>query len=320
MVKPTLSVVLGNYNHGNYIAEALDAILSQTFLPTEIVVIDDGSTDDSVEVIGEVAGKHRIIRFFRNDKNRGVIFTYNRALKIASGDYVYIASATDMVLPGFFEKSMDLLSRHPQAGLCHAELKALDGREYKSYLSKQPRYFSVDELTLKLKQRRYFYASGINSILRRDALVQSGGLVPQVGPLCDLFAAMAIGIRHGLCYIPEPLVAIRTMETSYSGVAKRQGARMRKLLENVLLLLDTSAYEDLGKWIRETGVWPAIFPSMLYVLVKDRGRWRYLSLSLVQRALWIGMRNTVGRIVPSVGKKHYFRVANALRRLAVAFD
>ena len=320
MSKPTLSVVLGNYNHGNYITEALDAILSQSFLPAEVIVIDDGSTDDSVEVIGEVARNHRIIRLFRNDKNRGVVFTYNRAVKIASGDYVYIATATDIVLPGFFEKSMDLLCQYPHAGLCHTELKACDGREYKSYLSKQPRYFSIDELTMKSKQRGYFYASGINSIMRRDALLQSGGLVPQAGPFCDLFAAMAIGIRHGLCYIPEPLVAIRIMEDSYSGAVKRQGAQMRKLFQNILTLLDTPAYRELGEWIARTGVWPTLFPSMLYVLLKDRARWRYFSPGLVRRALWQGIRSTIGRITPAAGKDYFSKIANGYRDLVYATD
>jgi len=318
MSKPTLSVVLGNYNHGNYITEALDAILSQTVLPTEIIVIDDGSTDDSVEVIEEVARKHRIIRLFRNDKNRGVIFTYNRAAKIASGDYVYIATATDIVLPGFFEKSMELLSQYPRAGLCHTELKTLQGREYKFYLGRRQLFFSVDELTVIFKKRGYFTASGINSIMRRDALLQSGGLVPQAGPFCDLFAAMAIGIRHGLCYIPEPLVAIRIMEDSYSGAVKRQGAQMRKLFQNILTLLDTPAYRELGDWIARTGVWPTLFPSMLYVLLKDRARWRYLSPGLVQRALWIGVRNILGRILPPGAKKFSFKIRDAYRKLVVA--
>jgi glycosyltransferase involved in cell wall biosynthesis len=320
MRKPTLSVIMGNYNDGCYITEALEAILSQSWPPAEVIVIDDGSTDRSVEVIEELARKHDVIKFHRNDENRGVIFSYARALEIASGDYVYIACANDKVLPGFFEKTMNLLSRYPQAGLCHTELRAFDGREYRSYLSGQPRYFAPEELTAKLKRHGYFYAGGMNSVIRRDALLQSGGFIPQTGPLCDLFATMAVGTRHGLCYIPEPLVAIRIMKDSYSGAVKRRGAPMRRLLKDILILLDTPAYRDLSQWIERTGVWPTLFPSMLYVLLKSRARWRYLSPGLVQRAVWVGMRDTVGRIVPLVGKKCYFRMANRVRRLAIAFD
>lgn len=319
MSKPTLSVIIANYNHASHIGKALDAILSQGFLPAEVIVIDDGSTDNSMEVIEGFRRKHGVITLLENHTNKGVTFSNSRGLATASGDYVYFASADDMVLPGFFEKSVDLLCQYPHAGLCHTELKAYDGREYKSYLSEQPRYFSIDELTMKSKQRGYFYASGINSIIRRDVFLQSGGIVAQTGPLWDLFAAMTVGIRHGLCYIPEPLVAIRTVENSYSGAVKRQGAQMRRLLENILLLLNTPAYQDLSEWVEETGVWPKCFPSMLYVLLKDRRRWRYLSPGLVQRALWVGVRNMLGRVVPLTGKKLYFRMSNGYRKIASAW-
>jgi len=94
---------------------------------------------------------------------------------------------------------------------------------------------------------------------------------------------------------------------------------MRKILHDTLLVLDAPEYEDIGAWIRQTSVWPMVFPSMLYVLMKER-RWRYLSPRLAQRALWVGLRNAIGRIVPLAGKKYYFQLANRFRRLVVAFD
>jgi len=317
MRKPTLSVIMGNYNDARYIGEALEAILSQTLRPAEVIVIDDGSTDNSLEVIEEFVKKDGVIKLFKNDVNKGVLFTYTRGLGIASGDYVYIASANDMVLPGFFEKSMNLLSQYPQAGLCYAELKASDGREYKYYLSKEPRYFSVDELTVTSRQRGCFYASGINGIIRRDVLMQ-GAFAPQVGYIFDVFAAMTAGIRHGVCYIPEIMVSIRMLPDSYSASLKRQGQALRRTLSGILLLLDTPAYEDVSAWIRETGVWPVFFPSMLCLLLKDRRYWRYLSLSVVRRALWRGLRETVGRVLPLRAKKFSFAVCNAYRRLVLA--
>ena len=319
MGRPTLSVVLANYNHGGCIAKALSAIVSQTFGPSEVIVVEDGSTDNSIEVIERFTDRYPTIRLLRNDRNMGVVSSYSRGLESASGDYVYLASADDMVLPGFFEKSMHLLSQYPQAGLCHSELKAFDGREYKSYLSNRPRYFSAREFAAKSKQRGYFYASGINSILRRDTLLQGGGIIPSAGPAWDLLVAMMVGARHGACYVPEPLVSIRTVQNSYSGSVKRQGRELRRILHDILLVLDTPEYEDIGAWIRQTGVWPILFPSMLYVLTKEQ-RWRYLSPGLVQRALWVGIRNAVGRRVPLSGKKCYFRMANRVRRLAIAFD
>lgn len=86
--RPTLSVVLPNYNHGNVIARALEALLTQERTADEIVVVDDGSTDDSRDVIARFAAKAASIRVLLNAQNQGVIPALIRGLEAASGRYV----------------------------------------------------------------------------------------------------------------------------------------------------------------------------------------------------------------------------------------
>ena len=118
MTSPTLSVITANYNHAHLIGEALDAILRQSLRPLELIVVDDGSTDNSVEVIERFARRDTTIRLVRNERNMGAQLTSNRGLQHASGAYMYFAAADDRILPGFFEKSIALLTQYPQAGLC----------------------------------------------------------------------------------------------------------------------------------------------------------------------------------------------------------
>src|SRR5256884_7474545 len=118
MTLPRLSVIIPNYNHARFLPNCLEAILRQSEQPFEIIVIDDASTDNSVEVIEAFTKRNPIIRFYRNEQNRGVVSGMNRGLELARGDYVYYAAADDQVLPGFFEKSLRLLNEHPQAALC----------------------------------------------------------------------------------------------------------------------------------------------------------------------------------------------------------
>src|SRR5436190_4062288 len=115
---PTFSVLLPNYNHAHFVGHALKAILAQSIQPTEIIVIDDGSTDESLQEIEPFVDRHSHIRLLRNEANRGVNYTLNRALGEAKGEYIYGAAADDQVLPGFFERSLRLLAKHPQAALC----------------------------------------------------------------------------------------------------------------------------------------------------------------------------------------------------------
>ena len=89
---PTLSVVLPNYNHAKFIGRALAALLGQERAADEIIVIDDGSTDDSVAVIERIAATAPAIRLLRNPNNVGVIPTLQRGLEAARGKYVYFAA------------------------------------------------------------------------------------------------------------------------------------------------------------------------------------------------------------------------------------
>src|SRR5882762_3451884 len=117
MKLPSLSVILPNYNHGKLLPVAVEAILNQSAQPTEIIIIDDGSTDNSVEVIKGLASRSSIIKLHQNERNRGVSYTVARGIDLSSGDYVFFPAADDEILPGFFEKSLGLLAQYPQAGL-----------------------------------------------------------------------------------------------------------------------------------------------------------------------------------------------------------
>jgi glycosyltransferase involved in cell wall biosynthesis len=118
MTTATLSVIVPNFNHAGFVSQALAAILGQSRVPDEIIVLDDASTDNSVEVIQGFIRKDPRIRLVQNPINKGVIATVNAGFEMASGTYVHSAAADDLVLPGFYEESMALLTRHPQAGFC----------------------------------------------------------------------------------------------------------------------------------------------------------------------------------------------------------
>src|SRR5262245_51198113 len=109
MLDPTLSVVISNYNHAQFLPEALAAILTQSYAATEVIIIDDASTDNSVDIISDFAKLYRSVRFIRNSSNLGVLHNANQLFKLANAEYLYSAASDDRVLPGFFEKSMKLL-------------------------------------------------------------------------------------------------------------------------------------------------------------------------------------------------------------------
>ena len=250
MTVGSLSVIMCNYNHAHYIGEALQAILDQTFRPIEVIVIDDGSTDNSVEVIEQFAQRDSIIRFFRNDKNRGVVFTANRALQIASGDYVYYASADDKVLPGLFEKSMNLLMQYPQAGICSSRVLLIDeqGREVGEQEIVAPiekAGFLPPKRVLAELCKSGGYIIGNSSIFKRAALIELGGFIPELRSYCDWFAENAIALKYGACFISEPLAAWRRMDTSYSASVNARVDVTLDIVSNIVKLMQSPKYSDL---------------------------------------------------------------------------
>src|SRR5262249_51945403 len=170
MRRPTVSIIMPNYNHARFLPVALRAILNQTWRPLEVLVIDDGSTDNSVEVIEQFAERDSIIRLIRNDRNRGVAYSLDRGVALASGEYLLFAAADDYILPHFLERSLSLLGQCPEAGLSCCDSAALDEnsgatREYKAEITEKPRHFSPSEVVDVGKLKRFTVGSQGNTVL-----------------------------------------------------------------------------------------------------------------------------------------------------------
>jgi hypothetical protein len=223
MTAPTLSVLSPNYNHAAFLPVALDAVLAQSYRPVEIIIIDDASTDDSVAVIERYRQRAPdLIRAVHNETNRGVLANMQQLMSMATGDYVYFAAADDLVLPGLFERSMRLLARYPQAGLCTSLNRVIDvaGRDL-DYVSIGP-FASAPEGYLdpadcrRHLRRRDFCITGNTTVYHRWRIIEAGGFRPALGPFCDGFLSQALALRHGACYIPEGLAAARWTGNNYS--------------------------------------------------------------------------------------------------------
>ena len=83
-----MSVVIANRNHARHLPRALDAVLSQSLRPREVIVLDDASTDDSLRVLESYSRRFDCVRVVRNECHRGVTESYNRGFALAAGKYV----------------------------------------------------------------------------------------------------------------------------------------------------------------------------------------------------------------------------------------
>ncbi len=245
----TVTAIMPNFNHAAYLPEALTSLLSQSRIPDEILIIDDGSTDNSSDIIRSFADKYSCIRFIQNPVNKGVNVCMNLGLELARGEYVHYASADDRVGPDFYEKSMALLSQYPQAGLC-STLSKLMKREGvmvgvfpSAVVTRQPKYLDRAEVLQTL--RRYgLWIMGNSAIYRKDALKSVGGLRLELESFADYFSAEVMALTYGACFIPEPLVIWRRLDDGYSSTISSMTHRMFGLMDKAERLM-TTTYSEL---------------------------------------------------------------------------
>jgi glycosyltransferase involved in cell wall biosynthesis len=240
----SLSVILPNFNHGDVVARALRALASQTPAAQEIIVVDDGSTDDSVKVIEALQRQCPAIRLIRHDTNRGIVAAVKTALAVASGDYVLFAGSDDFVLPGLFRHALDGLTANPGAAFFCAGVALIDAED---------RVVGVRPVTAPRHSRGYlspqdvrrvirstdFWALGTATVYRRRLLAGIGYFDARLGSLGDALANRLLAFRHGFYFDPAVLAAYNKDPMSFSS-------------RSALSTKDTSALLDAARsWIGE---------------------------------------------------------------------
>jgi glycosyltransferase involved in cell wall biosynthesis len=229
-----ISVVLASYNHARFVEAALRALLAQAPAPTEIIVIDDASTDDSMTVVERFATANPAIRVLANSENLGVIRSQKRGLAIASAPYVYFAAADDIVLPGFFGCALHLLQAHPRAGLFCGDMILVDGETgiragIRPVVIPFCKPCAADPERTRRMLRRFdnWIATG-STIVRRDALEQAGGLDESFGSFADGYLLRKIALMRGFCYAPRAVAEWRIFQ---GGVSRQSSLNVEKATE-----------------------------------------------------------------------------------------
>lgn len=108
---PSISVNMPVYNGVKYLKQAIDSILNQTYTDFELIIIDDGSTDTSVDLIKSYRDPR--IKLFQNNLNRGLAFSRNRAIEQSKGKYIAILDSDDIAYPERIKKQLDFLEKNP---------------------------------------------------------------------------------------------------------------------------------------------------------------------------------------------------------------
>lgn len=287
MPKSTLSVILANFNHAQYLPESLGALVSQTRIPDEIIIVDDASTDNSVEVIQSFAAKCPAIKLHRNETNRGPFYSADRAMQLATGDYIYFGAADDRTGSTLMEKSMAMAEQYPHAALTCSEPSTFDGHtgvlsENRNHWSDAPRYFSPDEFADVLAGR---FIAGNTGVFKRDLVIRAGGFHPELRWHMDFFLNLVLAFRHGVCYIPESLSHLRVLTESYSARGMRDPGKQIPVIRHLFRLLKSETYRDLLPYLAKSSALKAVGPLIVPAYLSDPEHWDPITQSLLVEPL-----------------------------------
>jgi len=116
---PLVTVVVPCYNYGHFLPGCVESIVSQPGVETDVLIIDDASTDNSAQVAAELADRISQVRLVAHEVNRGHIATYNEGLATVDSDYVVLLSADDLLAPGALGRATGLMEANPSVGLTY---------------------------------------------------------------------------------------------------------------------------------------------------------------------------------------------------------
>jgi glycosyltransferase involved in cell wall biosynthesis len=116
---PTVSVFVPCYNYGRYLRECVASALSQEGVEVSVLIIDDASTDDSLEIASRLAAEDPRVSVLHHEQNKGHIASYNEGLAWAAGAYTVLLSADDLLAPGSLRRATALLEAHPAVGFVY---------------------------------------------------------------------------------------------------------------------------------------------------------------------------------------------------------
>ncbi len=121
---PKVSVCIPTYNRANYVGETIQSVLAQTMKDFEIVIVDDGSTDNTQQVIKNFNDPR--IKVHKNEKNQGMVPAWNKAVSLSKGKYITILHSDDRYLPGFLEEESKILDKNPDVGFVFSACRIID--------------------------------------------------------------------------------------------------------------------------------------------------------------------------------------------------
>jgi glycosyltransferase involved in cell wall biosynthesis len=239
---PRVSVIVSTFNGEKYLPEALNSILNQTFDDFELIIVNDGSTDSTSKILGDLKDERLVL--IENTVNLGIAASQNKAIAVARGEYVALQDHDDVSLPERLQLQVDFLDRHPEIALVSSSCCRIDEA------GKTIEFIERPAGDMELKWGFLFGCPIFHTtvMLRRAVLDDDPAYSEDYAFACDYELLSRVVAAHQVAQMANSLVRWRTHSdtTSVKRAAELQKEGMKVLRRNISDLVGREI--DPGTW------------------------------------------------------------------------
>ena len=238
---PLVSVIVPVYNMDKYVAETIDSVLSQTFQDVEVIVVDDGSTDQTPSILARYGSRIGVIR----QENRGCPAALNRGIREARGQWIAWVSADDVWEPTKLKRQVDATRDSRHAGVLYTDYV---------YIDKDGKVLSGEHFPCPITRRktilrliRRCFVNGSSTLINRNVF-EAVGLYDENDRLTfDWDMWLRIALVYKFFHVPEPLVRYR--------IHSEQSSAMSSIVEKASRRVASRTFRRMGSFL---GAWAAL--------------------------------------------------------------
>ncbi len=283
MGQPLISICVPTYNGESYLRQCLESCVNQDFRDFEVIICDDGSTDNSVAINTEFSQKYPFIRLFHNEKNLGLVGNWNKCMELASGQWIKFLFQDDVMLPNALQCFYENMDAGINLLVCkrNFELPSDATEAQKRYYSEEVRTlentgrynsakFTPESLSTIAAQNisLNFIAEPSLTLFKKEVVKEVGQFDDELKQICDLEFFLRVGSIYGLKYIPEKLCMFRIHAGSTTEKNIKGGNYRLDYLEALLFALKLLTKNQFSH-LRFNLSWFSLLKVRLYVRYKS---------------------------------------------------
>ena len=334
--KPAISICIPTYDGSEYIEDCLDSVLTQTYGNFEVLILDDCSTDNTLEIANTFAKKDSRIRVVKNENNLGLVGNWNKCIQLAKGEWIKFVFHDDLIAPQCLERMMAVADDNHPFIICRRNFIFNDVSEdvfqtYQKFLTElsmdgvfngktdiSPSDIVDAQIRMVTSFQRNYFGEPTSTLLHRLLFKRFGLINPALIQKCDLEYWLRVGINVGVRYIPETLAHFRVH--SGATTAKNKSGRdfRSQELDDLVIWNEhfvNPHYSDLKKVAAQLNnpLTPRSIAKKSYWLYKQAkaAANRAVEPDTTMLEEW----NNLASIYPKLSKSFYFRLFQLQDRL-----